>query len=157
MCFKFLNKSQWKPKPPLPQRSTNSIFRLFLVVSGIFSCPWFWCQKIKKTKGIAFITISIAKFLSCHYQLKILFKQIHCLLNFSQLSLLATHENMGKHRVSDIFSGVNPSRSDPERREKINWNFYFHTSLWCLIRFMKALKTFIKSFEAPQGHVKIKV
>ena len=27
---------------------------------------------------------------------------------------------------------VNPSRSDPERKEKINLNFYFHSSLWCL-------------------------
>ena len=37
---------------------------------------------------------------------------------------------------------INPSRPDPERREKINWNFYIHTCLWCL-------KAFIKHFEAP--------
>ena len=27
---------------------------------------------------------------------------------------------------------VNPSCSDPGRREKINLNFYFQTYLWCL-------------------------
>ena len=30
---------------------------------------------------------------------------------------------------------VNPSHPDPGRREKINLNFYFHTSLWCIKRF----------------------
>ena len=34
----------------------------------------------------------------------------------------------------------NPSRPDPERREKINLNFYFHTSLWYLKRFYEGLK-----------------
>ena len=39
---------------------------------------------------------------------------------------------------------------------KINLNFYFHTSLLCLKRFVKVLKAFIKPFEAPQrlGHQK---
>ena len=53
---------------------------------------------------------------------------------------------------------VNPSRLDPGRREKINLNFYFHTSLWCLKRFYEGLlKAFIKPFEAPQRSVKIKI
>ena len=30
--------------------------------------------------------------------------------------------------------------TDPGRREKINLNFYFHTSLWCLRRFYEGLK-----------------
>ena len=30
---------------------------------------------------------------------------------------------------------LSPSRSSPGRREKINLNFYFQTSLWCLERF----------------------
>ena len=66
---------------------------------------------------------------------------------------------------------INPSRTDPGRREKINSNFYFHTSLWCLKRFyeglkglhetaskgfMKALKAFMKPSEAPQRSAKIK-
>ena len=46
---------------------------------------------------------------------------------------------------------INLSRSNPERREKIKLNFYFRTSLRCLI------KVFIKPFEAPQGSVKIKI
>ena len=34
---------------------------------------------------------------------------------------------------------INPSRPDHGRREKINLNFYFHTSLWCLKRFYESL------------------
>ena len=44
---------------------------------------------------------------------------------------------------------VNPSRPDPGRREKINLNFYFHTSLRCL------KKAFERPFEVPQRSVKI--
>ena len=66
---------------------------------------------------------------------------------------------------------INPSRPNPGPREKINLNFYFHTSLRYLKRLyeglkgfhktfrdtMKALKAFIKSFEVPQRSVKIKI
>ena len=45
---------------------------------------------------------------------------------------------------------INPSRLNPGRREKINLNFYFHTSLWCL-------KRFYEGPEAPQGSVKIRI
>ena len=46
-------------------------------------------------------------------------------------------------RFEDIFENFNPSRPDPGQREKINLNFYFHTSLWCLKRFYESLhKTF---------------
>ena len=34
----------------------------------------------------------------------------------------------------------NPSSPDPDRRQKINLDFYFHTSLWCLKRFREGLK-----------------
>ena len=37
---------------------------------------------------------------------------------------------------------------------KIELNFYFHTSLWCLRRFNEG--AFIKPSEAPQRSVKIK-
>ena len=40
----------------------------------------------------------------------------------------------------------NPSRPDPGRTEKINLNFYFHTSLWCFKRFYEGLKGFDKIF-----------
>ena len=40
---------------------------------------------------------------------------------------------------------------------KIKLTFYFHTSLWCLKRIMKAFKALIKPFEAPQKSVKIKI
>ena len=35
---------------------------------------------------------------------------------------------------------LNPCRSDPGRRDKINLNFYFHTSFWCLKSFYEGLK-----------------
>ena len=41
---------------------------------------------------------------------------------------------------------VNPSHRDPRWREKINLNFYFHTSLWCLKRFYEGLKGLHKTF-----------
>ena len=44
---------------------------------------------------------------------------------------------------------------DHGRREKINLNLYFHTSLWCLKKFYEGLKGFHKIFEAPQRSVKI--
>ena len=40
----------------------------------------------------------------------------------------------------------NPSRTDPGRREKINLNLYFHTSLWCFKRFYEGLKGLHKTF-----------
>ena len=50
-----------------------------------------------------------------------------------------------------------PSRLNPRRREKINLNFDFHTSLWCLKRFYEGLKGLYKPFEAPQRSVKQKL
>ena len=40
----------------------------------------------------------------------------------------------------------NPSRPDLRRREKINWNFHFYFSLWCLKRFYEGLKGLHKIF-----------
>ena len=39
-----------------------------------------------------------------------------------------------------------PFRPNPGRREKINWNFYFQTLLWCLKRVYKGLKGLYKTF-----------
>ena len=41
---------------------------------------------------------------------------------------------------------INPSHHAPGRREKINLNLYFHTSLWCLKRFYEGLKGLHKTF-----------
>ena len=42
--------------------------------------------------------------------------------------------------------------------EKINLNFYFHTSLWCLKKFYEGLKAPQgTAFETPQRSVKIKI
>ena len=58
----------------------------------------------------------------------------------------------------NVISGnINPSRPDPGQREKNNLNFYFHSFLWCLKRFLKVFKAFIKPFEAPQISVKINI
>ena len=43
------------------------------------------------------------------------------------------------------FIFLNPSLPDPWRTEKINLNFYFHTSLWYLKKF----------YEGPKGLHKI--
>ena len=53
------------------------------------------------------------------------------------------------------FCIFNPSRPDLGRREKINLNFYFHFSLWCLKRFYEGLKGLHKTFKASQRSVKI--
>ena len=41
---------------------------------------------------------------------------------------------------------INPSRSDPKRRKKINFNFYFRIFLWCLKRFCEDFKDLHKTF-----------
>ena len=41
---------------------------------------------------------------------------------------------------------VNPFCHDPERKGKVNFNFYFHTSSWCLKRFYEGLKGLYKTF-----------
>ena len=53
---------------------------------------------------------------------------------------------------------VNPYRTNPRQREKINLNFHFDT-FFCggSKGFIKASKACIKPFEAPQGSVKIKI
>ena len=48
--------------------------------------------------------------------------------------------------ISTRVSIINPSRPDPGRREKINLNFYFHTSLWCLKRFYEGLLGLSETF-----------
>ena len=52
---------------------------------------------------------------------------------------------------------LNHSRPNPDEEKKNNLFFYFHTSCGASKSFMKALKTFTKPFEAPQGSVKIEV
>ena len=41
-----------------------------------------------------------------------------------------------------ICEGINPSRPNPGRREKIKLNSYFRTSVWCLKWFYEGHKTF---------------
>ena len=56
-------------------------------------------------------------------------------------------------------SPLNPYRLDPERREKINLNFYFRTSLWCHKRFYEGLKGLHRTFwditKRSVGRIKI--
>lgn len=54
-------------------------------------------------------------------------------------------------------TSFNPSLSDTGRSEKINFNFYFHTSCGDSKCFMKTLKAFIKPLEGSQGSVKINI
>ena len=56
-------------------------------------------------------------------------------------------------RITDIYySCLNPSLPDPERREKITSKFFVVPQ-----SFIKAVKAFVKSFEAPQRSVKLKI
>ena len=57
--------------------------------------------------------------------------------------------------IHKIIDWLNPSCPDPGRREEINWIFIFALS-YIPIGVMKALKTSMKPFEAPQRNMKIK-
>ena len=54
--------------------------------------------------------------------------------------------------ILDIFP-FNPSRPNPERREKIKVNFYFHTSLCCL----KNLIFISRQFSKMHGTLSVNV
>ena len=45
-------------------------------------------------------------------------------------------------KIGGFIQLIKSSRPDPGQREKINLNFYFHTSLWCLKRFDEGLNFF---------------
>ena len=55
-----------------------------------------------------------------------------------------------------IWTLTTPCISESCIKVKINLNFYFLTSFWCLKRFYKC-KAFVKPFEAPQRSVKIRI
>ena len=50
-----------------------------------------------------------------------------------------------------------PEISESCIKMKIELNFCFHTSSWCLKRFYKGLQGLQKTFGAPQRSVKIKI
>ena len=59
-------------------------------------------------------------------------------------------------KADEVSFDFNPTRHNPGQRQKINLNFYFHPSLWCLKRY-KAYKALIKPFESSQRSVKMKI
>ena len=71
----------------------------------------------------------------------------------------ATKRELATARKSKIYSLTFPALCISENcfKIKINWNFHFHTSLWCLRRFYEGLMTFAKPFEAPQRSMEIKI
>ena len=54
--------------------------------------------------------------------------------------------NISSCQYFKILYCLNLSCLNPERREKIKLNFYFHTSSWCLERFYEGLKGLHKTF-----------
>ena len=62
----------------------------------------------------------------------------------------------GLYEVEDSVRVVNSSRPNPRRREKIKLMFIFILLCGASKGVMKALKVFIKPFEAPQRSMKIK-
>ena len=51
-----------------------------------------------------------------------------------------------KKQTSQKSWAFNPFRPAPGQREKVNLNFYFYTSSWCLKRFYEGLKGLHKTF-----------
>ena len=89
-----------------------------------------------KRNGVAILTKFywlVWKICNCHYS--------------TDIRSFSDHRSLS----SETF---NLSYPDPRRREKINLNFYFHTSLWCLKRFYKGLH---KTFWDTTKIVKIKI
>ena len=68
------------------------------------------------------------------------------LYNFKNVNNSWRSVNFSKVASWGVFHVFNPSRPDPGRREKINLNFYLHTSLQCLRRFYEGLKGRHKTF-----------
>ena len=70
------------------------------------------------------------------------------------LKVFITFQNFASgfkpNKVGLKYEALNPSRPDPGRREKIELNFYFHTSCG-------APKGFMKAFKVPQSSVKVKI
>ena len=66
-----------------------------------------------------------------------------------------------KHKLINLLTLKDLFISESCIEIKIELNFYFHTSLWCLKGFygglMEAFKAFIKPFEASQRSMKIKI
>ena len=61
------------------------------------------------------------------------------LLNQITLKVIVDKTFGYEHKEFPYFTQnfLNPYRPDPGPREKINSNFYFHTSLWSLLRYRK--------------------
>ena len=76
--------------------------------------------------------------------------------DFHGKSLLSNQVTSWFPNPTQIFK-FNPSRPDSERREKINSNFYFHTSLWCLKRFHKTFWGTTKKCETKLIFISIQV
>ena len=54
--------------------------------------------------------------------------------------IFSANQWTGVYKKGTRHQRVNPSRPDPRQAEKINLNFYLHTSLWCLKKFYEGLK-----------------
>ena len=63
----------------------------------------------------------------------------------------------GAPKIGGFIQLIKPSRPDPGQREKINLNFYFNTSLWCLKRFYEGLNFFKYNFLKYTGREGLRV
>ena len=76
-------------------------------------------------------------------------------------SVLFNQRQFNSFPMTTVYSSFRWQHFLEERRgplcciEKINLSFHFLTSLWCIKRFYKTFKTFIKPFQGPQRSVKI--
>ena len=74
-------------------------------------------------------------------------------LPFPEVSKIILQLKFPSYEIGPV--NITPFRPVPGQREKINLNFYFHTSFRCLKRFYE--KKGLKPFEASQRSVKIKI
>ena len=64
----------------------------------------------------------------------------HKITFFKNIKKVISEKEEKTHSTTLVDYFLYPSCPDNGRREKINLHFNFHTSLWYLSRFMKALK-----------------
>ena len=89
----------------------------------------------------------LMEFVGCHYtRMYRGSSQFYCLDMALFLDIVRVTETRRLPFFSKRKKNINSSRLDPGRREKINLNFYFQTSLWYLKRFYEGLKCLHKTF-----------
>ena len=84
----------------------------------------------------------------------VMFKRARVTIFISIISIFWDGFWIAYYKITCQLTLPAPCILESRSKIKINLNFYFPTSLWCLKRFYEGIKAF---FEAPQRSVKIKL